>query len=256
VCLAIFLSRWMVILPNPEARIGEWKMKKFLTGSIVALATLSLAIGASAGVINTTDGAINSNPGTATYGEVATYVSGGGGLTGSGLTWPMDAGDGIGNVSQEASNVDRYWLNYNSSGVGAPGAGSIIYSLQNATSNVLAVAGIDHGPGPYESLEFIIWGQRADGTWEEGAITAIFDQGVDAAWAYDDFSSVWSFAGSYSTFAVSGGSHFLGTGQCLTCTEGEIDALAAYDNVPAPAALGFLGLGLAGLGVARRRRPA
>jgi hypothetical protein len=229
-------------------------MKKLLTGCVLTLAAVSFAAQANAAIINTTDGAIVSNPGTASYGEVATYVSGGGGLTGNYTSWPLDAGDGLGNVSQEASNVDGYWLNFNSSGVGGPGAGSIIYSLNGATSNILAVAGIDHTPSPYESLEFIVWGQRPDATWEEGAITAIFDQGVSAVWLSDEFSSVWSFTGSYTTFAVSGGSHYLGASQCLTCTEGEIDAIAAYNAVPAPAALGFLGFGLAGLGIARRRR--
>lgn len=227
-------------------------MKKYLLSSIASIAALLFAAPAFAVVINTTDGIINSTAGTATYGEVGTYVSGGNGLTGRGTTWPLDAGDGA-SIAQEASNVDRYWAQYVSTGAGAPGAGSIIFSFSHAISNVLAIAGIDHGPSPYESLEFVLWGQRVDGSWEEGSITAIFDQGVDAAWIYDDFSSVWSFLGAYTTFAVSGYSHYLGAGQCLTCTEGEIDAIAEY-RVPEPGTLLIMGLGLLGFRRFRNKR--
>lgn len=200
---------------------------------------------ASAIAINTTDGVINSVADTIAIGEAATYLSGGTGLTGTGTTWPADAGDGLANVSQEASNIDRYWLQYNSSGPNQ--AGSIQYQFSSATSSVVAVAGIDHGPLPYEALEFIIWGWTGN-SWEEGSISAIYDQGVDAAWAFDDFSSVWSFSAEYSRFAVSGGTHLVGYGG----TEGEIDGLAMV-AVPEPATLVLLSLGLIGMGYSKRK---
>jgi PEP-CTERM motif-containing protein len=209
---------------------------------IAAIFAIFLSTSVSAVLIGTTDGVINSTAGTVSIGASATYISGGTGLTGYGNTWPADAGDGLGNVSQEASNIDRYWLQFNSST--ASQAGSIQYLFGGATDTVVAVAGIDHGPTPYESLEFIIWGWTGN-IWEEGAITAIYDQGVDAAWAYDDFSSVWSFSNSYTRFAVSGGSHLIGYGG----TEGEIDGLAMLSSsIPEPSSLALLALGMLGFG--------
>ena len=150
------------------------KIKIFVTAGLI----LAVSAPANAVLISTSDGVINSTAGLATYGEVGTYVSGGDGLTGSGPVWPLDVGDGISNVSQEASNVDQYWLNFNASGAGGPGAGSIIFNFNNPTSDILAIAGVD-GSLPsvtYEALEFIVWGWTGT-NWEEGAITAIFYYG-------------------------------------------------------------------------------
>lgn len=212
------------------------KWFRFLSVGLVLLLTSSQVY---AIAINTTDGVINSINDTIAIGESATYISGGTGLTGYGTTWPADAGDGLANVSQEASNIDRYWLQYNSSGPDQ--AGSIQYEFSTTTDTVVAVAGIDHGPLPYEALEYIIWGWTGNG-WEEGSITSIYDQGVDATWLYDDFSSVWSFSGEYSRFAVSGGTHLIG----YSGTEGEIDGLALVASVPEPATILLLSLGILG----------
>ena len=213
-------------------------MQRIIFIFFISIALLYSAT-ANAILINTTDGAINSTAGTVSIGASATYVSGGTGLTGYGTTYPADAGDGLGNVSQEASNIDRYWLQFNSTT--ADEAGSIKYSFNSATDAVVAVSGIDHGPLPYEAMEFIVWGWTGSG-WEEGKISAIYDDGVDAAWDYDNFSSVWTFSQAYTLFAVSGGDH-LGIGG----TEGEIDGLAMLADVPEPAALILLLAGLVGL---------
>ena len=229
-------------------------MKNFVKVALAASAFAFIAP-AQAILVSTTDGVISTTAGTASFGEVGIYEQGGGGLTGRGLVWPLDAGDGLNNVSQEASNIDNYWLNYNSSAVGGPGAGSIIWNLSNPTENILAVSGIDHGPSPYEALEFIIWGQRADGSWEEGSITAIYDDGVDAAFLQDDLSSVWNFSAAYTRFAASGGTHYNGpNGGALRGGEGEIDGIAAFAAVPEPSIITLFGLGLLGLGFARRRK--
>ena len=94
-----------ILLRNEETvrrkkldRIRVVLMKKVTQ---IAFISSFLLAGTAYGVpISTTDGIINSINSTVAFGEVASYVSGGTGLTGRGLVWPMDAGDGLGNVSQ------------------------------------------------------------------------------------------------------------------------------------------------------------
>lgn len=178
-------------------------------------------------------GSLASTPGTVTIGAAASYVSGGGPLTGIATCFPSGAVCDPGGVAvppfAAASAIDHYWLQYNP---------PIVFSFTSPKSQVVAVAGIDHGPLPGEALEFIVWGS-SDGIalTEQGAITAVFDDGVDGSVGAaivgpggatniglsDDFSSVWSFNNSYSFFIVTAGDHILGFS---SPGEGEIDGLA------------------------------
>jgi hypothetical protein len=206
-------------------------------------------------------GSLASTPGTVGIGEVATYVSGGNGLTGIATCWlsgtACDPGGMPVSSASAASNIDHYWLQYD------PG---ILYSFGSPTSSVVAVAGVDHfGPGevPGEALEFIVWGSNAAGALlEEGAIVAVYDLGVDAgpgtiitgpggvmdAATSDDFSSLWKFNGSYSYFVVKSGDHLL---TFDSPGEGEIDGLAK--PAPEPGSLALLVLGVLGAAAFRRK---
>ena len=207
-------------------------------------------------------GSLVSNPGTVGIGEVASYVSGGTGLTGIGTCWPSGIGCDPGGVAVSpataASAIDHYWLQ----GAGGTATARISYSFTSATSKVVAVAGIDHGPLPGEAAEFIVWGS-SDGTTlsEEGAITAIFDLGVDGSDGpdlggpggagisvgdSDDFSQIWSFVSSWSFFVVTPGDHIAGFS---SPGEYEIDGLAK--PVPEPITLVLIGLGMVGIGFGR-----
>ncbi len=169
-------------------------------------------------------GSLASTPGTVTIGAAASYVSGGGALTGIGTCWPSgspcDPNSPVATLpAVAASSIDHYWLQYD------PG---IVFHFTSPKSEVVAVPGIDHGPLPGEALEFIVWGS-ADGTalTEEGAITKVYDDGVDGALVgfgpSDDFTSVWTFTGSYQFFIVKSGDHIFGFS---SPGEGEFDGLA------------------------------
>ena len=201
----------------------------------VAMAdTITFDPGTPSDVVN--GGSLASSPGTVAVGEAASYVSGGRSLTGIATCWPSGSACDPGGVpvspSAAASEIDHYWLQFDP---------RIVFSFTSPQCEVVAVAGIDHGPLPGEALEFIVWGS-SDGTAlsEEGAITAVFDDGVDGSVGAaitgpggstniglsDDFSSVWSFNSCWSFFIVTSGDHIAGFS---SSGEGEIDGLAARD---------------------------
>lgn len=192
------------------------------------------------------------NSGTVSPTSYLSYVSGGNGATGwaDGSTY---GGDGF-TAAAAMSSADHHWLQYDPA--------ILVYSPA-ALSSVLAIPAIDHGwtadnTGSefYEAFEFRIFGSDSTGALlEEGCITSIWARGVDDTSALknaDDWSSQWSFTGSYNYFAVVSGDRLVGGGvPGFSPGEGEIDAIAA---IPEPETYAMLLAGLGLLGFAARRR--
>lgn len=203
-----------------------------VSGSLVALAE----------DVNTTDGLKTVIESVAPLGNGLRYLSGGDGLIGYGATYPTMA-DTPANRAFAMENADHTWLQY---------APTIYMASSKKIDRVFAVPGVDHGPNPYENLEFIIWGSGDGGwTWEEGKIDSIYRDGFDTANTEpghsDDYTSLWVFKQSYDLFAITSGNHLVGYGQD---SEGEIDALT--EAVPEPTTMVALVAGAAA--IARKRR--
>lgn len=188
------------------------------------------------------------NSGTVSPTSYLSYVSGGNGATGwaDGSTY---GGDGF-TAAAAMSSADHHWLQYDPA--------ILVYSPA-ALSSVLAIPAIDHGWNAdntgefWEPFEFRIYGSDSSGALlEEGHITSVWARGVDDTSALknaDDWSSQWSFTGSYNYFAVVSGDRLVGGP--WSPGEGEIDAIAA---IPEPETYAMLLAGLGLLGFAARRR--
>ncbi len=189
-----------------------------------------------------------------------TYVSGGNGATGNADGTSYNS---LGLTPAAAiATADHQWLQYD-----AP----IVMFSGVALNTVLAIPAIDHGWTTgnttefWEPFEFIIWGCGsavfASTACEEGRITTVWTRGVDDTGPMknaDDWTTQWSFNGSYNYFAISSGDrldHGNGTRGAYSPGEGEIDALAMVPGIPEPEtyALFAAGLGLLSF-VARRRK--
>lgn len=175
------------------------------------------------------------------------YVSGGNGATGwaDGSTW-----GGSTTPAAAMSTADHYWLQYDP---------AILMYSATPLSSVIAIPAIDHGwtsgnTGEFwEAFEFKIYGCSATGCLEEGKITQVWERGVDDTGPMknaDDWTTQWSFTGSYNYFAVISGDRLVGGP--FSPGEGEIDALAAPIPEPETYAMLLAGLGLLGF-MARRK---
>lgn len=217
-------------------------MRTRISWAAAAALGMVCTTGAWAETVNTTDGVKTVIESVAPLGTALTYLSGGDGLVGLGSSYPNVGSDPTG-----VNAYDHYWQQFDP---------AIVWGSRTALSSVFAIPGIDHGPSPGENLEFIIWASNDGVSWQEGRIGAIYRDGFDTANTAlghsDDYTSLWSFDGSFTMFRATSGDHldphYGSTG------EGEIDALAAPAPIPEPETYALFAAGLGVLGFVSRRQ--
>jgi hypothetical protein len=212
---------------------------------------------ACAEVIQTYNGPITVTPGTVAYGEVGALVDPTGiGNFGTDNTYHGASFPGeTAAVQQAGSTLDHYWVQSRFSGA----TGDIVWQLNTAVNAVLGFPGTDHGPLPWENLEYLMYGSNDQATWDVGALTAIYHDGWDPNLVNGDFYATrWDFSQSYQYFKTVGhiGVVFDNAGNPWNGGyDPEMDGIAAPSSaVPEPSTMLLLGSGLIGLAGYGRRR--
>jgi PEP-CTERM motif len=154
------------------------------------------------------------------------------------------------------SHVDSYWIQTGNT------VGGAIWDLGQNASTAIIFNSIDHGPMPQEAIESTVYLSNDQVTWVQAVTQRVWLEGYvsNTAILWDGF-----------TYAVGtpDGTNFRyasiiwgGDGALLSDGDNEINGVmgATRDfeppdpDVPVPGTLGLLGLGLAGLGILRRRK--
>ncbi|HEC17957.1 MAG TPA: PEP-CTERM sorting domain-containing protein [Gammaproteobacteria bacterium] len=190
----------------------------------------------------------------------ATLLSGGGGCLGTSLdltgTGSYSYACGGGPVSDYANAIDNKW--FQSGGT----VGSTVFDLGFNATKAAVFNSIDHGPLPGESIESTVYLSNDKVSWTQAVVERVWLEGfmanTDILW--DGF--VYAVGtGTTDTFRYASVIHG-GPGSLRDDGDDEINGLMGLKadftgnptDIPEPASLALMGLGLAGLGFSRRRR--
>ena len=176
------------------------------------------------------------------------------GDSGVSVGWDDTWVSGVGNANTNGDALDGLWSQIFSDGGW--------WDMGAATDTIAVFTSQDHGPYLGEGLEYRVFGTNT--LWDDGSLSAqaiVTDVYLDGwrthnpaedangnGWLSDDITGVFDLGASYRYVKL------VAWDPSGAFSEPEVDAVARVVDVPEPSILALMGLGLAGIGFARRKK--